>query len=161
MAPVSQAVLDGLNLGIQAELAAYVFYMKGRKVTNDKRLKDLLGRLAAEEKDHYRILEHQYDNLVRSEMWVAYNDIMLKPGLPNMEEKMENIHDEYIDELSNQTSAMRILEIALMLEERARDFYEDLAEKAGDPKGKDMFNYLSRFESGHVVKIQRMLKEIS
>lgn len=161
MAPVSQAVLDGLNTGIQAELAAYVFYMKGRNSTDDQRLKDLLERLAAEEKDHYKILEHQYDNLVRSEMWVAYNDIMLKPGLPNIDEKMEEIHNEYIDELADQTTAMRILEIALMLEERARDLYKDLAEKVDDPKGKDMFNYLSKFESGHVVKIQRMMKEIS
>ncbi len=161
MAAVSQAVLDGLNTGIQAELAAYVFYTKGMKTTKNDRLKDLLGKLAAEEKDHYKILERQYDNLVRSEMWVAYNDIMLKPGLPDMDEKMEDIHNEHIDEISDQTPAMRVLEIALMLEERARDFYAGMAGKVDDPKGKDMFNYLSKFENGHVTKIQKLMKELN
>jgi len=160
MASVSQTVLDGLNTAIQAELAAYVFYKKGMNTTKNEKLKGLLADLASEEKDHYKILERQYDNLVRSEMWVAYNDIMLKPGLPDMDEKMEDVHDEYIDEISDKTPPMRILEIALMLEERARDFYTDMAEKVDDPKGKDMFKYLSRFENGHAAKIQKMMKEI-
>lgn len=160
MAAVSQAVLDGLSTGIQAELAAYVFYTKGLKITKDDRLKDLLGKLAAEEKDHYKILERQYDNLVRSEMWVAYNDIMLQPGLPEMDEKMEDVHNEHIDEISDQTPPMRILEIALMLEERARDFYAGMADKVDDPKGKNMFSYLSKFENGHVTKIQKLMNEL-
>ena len=41
MSPVSQAVLDGLNTGIQAELSAYVFYMKGYQATKDDKLKEL------------------------------------------------------------------------------------------------------------------------
>jgi rubrerythrin len=159
MSPVSQTVLDGLNEGIKAELAAYVFYMKGMNTTKEQRLKDLLATLAAEEKDHYKILERQYDNLVRSEIWAPYNDIMLQPGLPNIDEQVENVHNEYIDELTEQTSPMRILEIALMLEKRARDHYAGMADKVDDPKGKDMFNYLSKFENGHVNKITRMMKE--
>ena len=159
MSPVSQTVLDGLNEGIKAELAAYVFYMKGRNSTGEQKLKDLLANLAAEEKDHYKVLERQYDNLVRSEKWVAYNDIMMQPGLPEIDEQVENIHNEFIDELNEQTSAMRILEIALMLERRARDHYASMAEMVDDPKGKDMFSYLSKFENGHVIKITKMMKE--
>ena len=161
MATVSQAVLDGLNAGIQAELAAYVFYTKGMKTTNNDMLKDLLGKLAGEEKDHYKILERQYNNLVKSEKWVSYNDIMLKSGLPDMDEVMADIHNEHIDEISDQTPPMRILEIALMFEEQARDFYAGMADKVDDPKGKDMFNYLSKFENGHVTKIQKLMKELN
>ena len=158
MAAVSQTVLEGLSTGIQAELAAYVFYTKGMKTTKDERLIELLGKLAAEEKDHYKILERQHDNLVRSEMWVAYNDIMLQPGLPNLDEMMENVHNEHIDEVTADTTPMRILEIALMLEKRARDLYADLATKVDDPKGKDMFEYLSKFENGHVIKITKLME---
>ncbi len=160
MSPVSQTVLDGLSTGIQAELAAYVFYMKGRNIVSDQEQKDLLARLASEEKDHYKILERQYDNLVRSEMWAAYNDIMLQPGLPDMDEKMEDVHNEYIDEIDDSTPPRRILEIALMLENRARELYADLAEKVEDPKGKDMFNYLVKFETGHANKIKRMIDNL-
>lgn len=158
MSPVSQTVLDGLNTGIKAELSAYVFYMKGFQLTRDNKLKELLAQLASEEKDHYKILERQHDNLIRSEMWVAYNDIMLQPGLPDMDEKMEDIHNEHIDEISSETSPLRLLEIALMLEKRARDLYSDLAGKVDDPKGKDMFEYLSKFENGHVIKITKLME---
>ena len=158
MSPVSQAVLDGLNTGIQAELSAYVFYMKGFQSSKDTKLKELLAQLASEEKDHYKILERQYDNLVRSEMWVAYNDIMLQPGLPDMDEKMEDIHNEHIDEVTAETTPMRLLEIALILEKRARDLYADLATKVDDSKGKNMFEYLSKFENGHVIKITKLME---
>jgi len=159
MATVSQTVLEGLNTAIQAELAAYVFYMKGRKLTKNDKLKELLGQLAGEEKEHYKVLERQYDGLVRSEMWVAYNDIMRKPGLPDLDEKMEDVHNEYIDELSAQTTPRRILDIALGLEKRARDMYASMVGKVDDPRGKEMFNYLSKFENGHVIKIEQMIAQ--
>ena len=157
MSPVSQTVLDGLNTGIQAELSAYVFYMKGYQATSDTKLKELLGQLASEEKDHYKILERQHDNLVRSEKWVVYNDIMLQPGLPNLDEMMEDVHNKYIDEVTSETTPLRLLEIALALEKRARDLYADLAAKVDDQKGKDMFEYLSKFENGHVIKITKLM----
>jgi len=78
MSPAPKATLEGLSKGIQAELSAYVFYKKGMEVTRDDKLRGLLTILAAEEKVHYRILEGQYDSLVRSEMWVTYNDVLNK-----------------------------------------------------------------------------------
>jgi rubrerythrin len=160
MAPVSQTVLDGLNTGIQAELAAYVFYRKAMTFLRDESLIELLGSLAAEEKDHYRVLEKTYDNLVRSEMWVAYNDIMLKPGLPDLDEKMEEVHTDFIDEIGEETIPMRVLEIALSLEQRARDLYAGLADRVDDPKGKEMFTFLSNFEKGHAIRIQKMMANL-
>jgi len=160
MATVSQVVLDGLNTGIQAELAAYVFYRKAMLVIKDEGLNELLGALAVEEKDHYRVLEKTYDNLVRSEMWVAYNDIMLKSGLPDIDEKLEDVHTDFIDEINEQSTPLRILEIALSLEVRARDLYAGLAEQVEDPKGKEMFSFLANFEKSHAVKIQKMIDNL-
>jgi rubrerythrin len=159
MSPVEKAVLDGLNKGIQAELAAYVFYKKCLKITKNNRIQDILTKLASDEKDHYRILEGQYDNLVRSEMWVTYNDILRKPGLPNIDEKTEDVHEILIEKVNSKSTPLEMLEIALQLEQRARDLYSDLAEKTIDPKGKDTYSYLSKFESGHVAKVKKMMEE--
>jgi rubrerythrin len=43
MSPVAKSVLEGLNKGIQAELAAYVFYRKAMDVAKDEKVKEILG----------------------------------------------------------------------------------------------------------------------
>jgi rubrerythrin len=159
MSPVEKSVLDGLSKGILAELAAYVFYKKCLGLTKDNRITEILTKLAADEKDHYRILEGQYDNLVRSEMWVTYNDILRKSGLPDIDEKTEEVHDKLIDSVNADTTPLRMLEIALILEERARDLYADLAKKVTDPKGKETYEFLTKFESGHVAKVKTMMAD--
>jgi rubrerythrin len=157
---VSKKTLDGLSRGIQAELAAYVFYKKAIEVSTDNRIIDILQWLANEEKDHYKLLEHQYDSLVRSEIWVTYNDIMRQPGLPNLDEKMEDVHTDYIDEVDEDMTAKRMLEIGLALEKRAKDLYTELGNAVDDPMGKETYAYLVRFETGHMAKIQAMMKEM-
>ncbi len=157
MCAVEKAVLEGLKKGIQQELAAYLFYKKGLGFVKDEELRDMLTKLASDEKDHSRILEGQYDCLVRSEMWNTYNDILKKEGLPDIDENMAEIHNELIDELSEATTPLRVLEIALILEKQARDFYAVLAEKVKDPKGKDTYIFLSKFEQGHINKIERLM----
>jgi rubrerythrin len=160
MSPVAKSVLEGLNKGIQAELAAYVFYRKAMDVAKDEKVKEILGWLAGEEKEHYRLIERQYDSLVRSEMWVSYNDIMRSEDLPDLDEKMESVHDEYIDEVDENMTPKRMLEIGLSLEKRACDLYTELEQKVDDPKGKETYQYLIRFETGHIAKIQAMMKEM-
>ncbi len=158
MTPVEKSVLEGLSKGIQAELAAYVFYRKAMDVTNDKKVKEILAWLAEEEKQHYKLIEHQYDSLVRSERWVSYNDIMRREDLPDLDEKMEEVHDKYIDEVDENMTPKRILEIGLLLEQRARDLYAELEKKVDDPEGKETYQYLVRFETGHIAKIEAMMK---
>ena len=159
MSPVEKAVLEGLSKGIQAELAAYVFYKKGMEVTRDDKLRQILTDLAGEEKNHYRILESQYDNLVRSEMWNTITDVLKKEGLPDIDEKMEAVHEDFIEEVTESTTPMRILEIALIFEERAFNLYTDLAKKVNDPKGKETYEFLAKFEYGHVLKIKKLMEE--
>ena len=159
MSPVEKAVLDGLSKGIQAELAAYVFYKKGMEVTSDDKLRQILADLAGEEKNHYRILEGQYDSLVRSEMWNTITDVLKKEGLPDIDEKMEAVHEDFIEEVTESTTPMRILEIALIFEERAFNLHTDLAKKINDPKGKETYEFLAKFENGHVLKIKKLMEE--
>jgi rubrerythrin len=159
MSPVEKLILDGLNKGIQAELAAYVFYKKGLKIAKDSKLREILSKLAYDEKDHYRILEGQYDSLVRSEMWNTYSDVLRREGLPNIDEKIDDVQEILINKINDSSTPFQILEIALKLEERARDLYISLANMTVDQKGKDTYEYLAKFETGHVNKVKKMMEE--
>jgi rubrerythrin len=160
MTPVEKAVLAGLSKGIQAELAAYVFYKKASAVCTDDEVKLLLNWLAEEERTHYFGLERQYDSLVRSEMWVTVNDAMRQSGLPDIEWKMQGIHEDFIEVVDEKITPKRILEIGLTLEKRACALYAGLADVTDDPAGKETYQFLSRFEQGHVRKIESIMEEL-
>jgi rubrerythrin len=160
MTPVEKAVLEGLDRGIQSELAAYVFYKKALAVCSNDRVKSILTWLADEERTHYRVLEREYDSLVRSEKWVSYNDIMREAGLPDLDEKMQEVHEDFLKEVDENITPKRILEIGLMLEERACALYQGLAHATEDPAGKETYEFLGRFEQGHVDRIREVMKEL-
>ena len=150
MKEITQKSLDALSRGINAELASYVFYKRAAEQVQNEKLSLLLIDLAAEEKDHYWILETQYDSLVRSEKWVTYNDIMRKKGLPEIPEEMTNAHKERIKLIEKTNDPLEILKVAIQLEIEARDFYQSQATIETDQAARDFYIFLGKFEQGHV-----------
>ena len=158
MTPVHPDTLAALTAGIQSEVASYVFYLEASKKT-DGDLKDTLEHLALEEKEHFQILERQYDSLVRSEKWISIADILKKEGLPEIGEEMTRKHQALLDEVALADSNLAILDIALRLEEEANQLFTSAAEKTESPEGKEMFQQLARFEQGHMNKINELRKK--
>jgi rubrerythrin len=149
--------LDALSRGINGELAAYVFYKRASEKLSGDEVAGMLDRLAGEEKDHYWTLETEYDSLVRSEKWVTYNDIMRKEGLPEIPEEMAETHKKRLDALEDTNDTRAILQIAIELETEARNLYQSQIEKVDDPAAKEMFEFLSKFEQGHINVINNWL----
>jgi rubrerythrin len=160
MKEATRRSLDALSQGINAELAAYVFYKKAGEKIKDAEFVSLMNRLAGEEKDHYWTLEAEHDSLVRSEKWVSYNDIMRKSGLPDIPEDMTDIHRRRLAELEKTDNILKILELAIDLEGRARDFYQSQIGKVADPAADEMFSYLAKFEQGHVNVLTNWKKKM-
>ncbi len=156
----TQQSLDTLSIGISAELAAYIFYKRASEKIDDQKIADMLTKLAGEEKDHYWTLEAEYDSLVRSEKWISYNDIMRKDGLPEIPEEMTEKHKKRLDALEATSDIRSILEMAIELEEEARDLYRSQVEKVDDPLAKEIYTYLSKFEQGHVNVINNWLAKL-
>ena len=157
MSPVNPKVLESLSWGVSAEIKAYVFYKEAAKQTKNEQFRETLLKLAGEEKNHYRILERQHHSLVTSEQWVSYNDILLKEGLPDIDEEMANKHKEVIDQVRNAESERQVLDIAYDLEKQANEVYTAAAARATDPEEKGTFEYLAGFEKGHMQLIQKMI----
>jgi rubrerythrin len=159
MKEATQKSLEALSRGINAELAAYVFYKRAGEIIKHPEISPLLEKLAGEEKDHYWILETQHDNLVRSEKWVTYNDIMRKSGLPEIPEDMAETHKKRLAKLDKMTDPIAILKLAIELEEEARDFYQSQLEIIDDKAARDFYSYLTKFEQGHVNVLTGWLKK--
>lgn len=156
----TQQSLDTLSIGINAELAAYIFYKRASEKIDDQKIAVMLTKLAGEEQDHYRTLETEYDSLVRSEKWISYNDIMRKDGLPEIPDEMTERHKKRLDALEATSEIRSILEMAIELEEEARDFYSSQIDRVDDPVAREIYTFLSKFEQGHVNIINNWLAKL-
>ena len=156
MSPADKETLAALTAGIQSEIAAYVFYREAVLKTDHEEVKGILEKLALEEKQHFQILERQYDSLVRSEKWITTADALRQEGLPEIDEDMSQKHQHYVQEVAKTNSLSEILDIALRLELEARDLFKGAANRCESESGKKMFTQLSGIEEGHAVKIKDM-----
>lgn len=159
MTPVNQETLTALSTGIQAEVASYVFYLEAAKKADFEDHRKILEKLAYEEKDHFHILEKQYDSLVRSEKWISTADIMKMEGLPEITEDMSETHQTLIDKVANASSMATILDIAYELEVEAFELFDGAVAKCESDEGKKIFTELAKFEQGHMIIIDEMRKK--
>ena len=150
-----------LTAGIQSETAAYVFYIEASKKTQAKQFKDVLEKLAFEEKMHFQILEGQHHSLIKSEKWISTADILKREGLPEIGEDMTDVHRDLIKEVHAADSVKKILDIAYRLEVEAFELFEREAGRTTSDEGKKIFQDLARFEEGHMRIIQEMIKKFA
>lgn len=154
---LSPEALDYLSAGIKSEIAAYVFYKKFAAKTNSEKLRDTMLSFANEERKHFLSLEQRYDHYVRSEKWVTYRDILGRDGLPDIDETIGEKHVKRIAEMEAATSNIDVLKIALAFEEEARDLYTEAAAKSTAADVKETFEFLAKFEAGHVKFVGELI----
>ncbi len=159
MTPVKPQTLAALSAGIQSEVASYVFYLEAAKRSVTADFKDVLEKLALEEKDHFHILEREHHSLVRSEKWISTADILKMKGLPEITEAMSEVHRDLIAEVRKAPDIQAILTIAYRLEEEAYELFSREAKKSDSAEGKKVFEGLAQFEQGHMSIIANMMNE--
>ena len=158
MTPVSSEVLNALSAGIQSEVASYVFYTEAAKKAEAAGFKEVLEKLAHEEKEHFHILERQHHSLIISEQWISTADVMKMEGLPEIGEDMAEKHRPLIDEVRGAGSIKQILDIAYRLEEEAYNLFSREAQRSQSPEGRKIFVDLARFEKGHMGVVKDMMR---
>lgn len=153
----SEEALKYLNLGIQSEIAAYIFYRRASAKIADEPLRKILDNLALDEKHHFLVLEEEYDRNVRSEMWAPYKDILVRDGLPAIDELIQDTHKDLLGKIGRLKSSREVLEMALSLEKEACDLYRGASRKEAKPEVRKVFDHLVAFEEGHVKTIEKQL----
>jgi rubrerythrin len=157
----SEEALTYLNLGIESEIAAYVFYKQAGKLVSDESLRKILDKLAMDEKGHFLILENEFDENVRSECWAPYKDILAREGLPDIDELVQDTHKELLGKMAKLSGKKEVLELALSLEKEAFGLFRDASAKAKSPDVKKVFDHLAAFEKGHVQTIEKELSALT
>jgi rubrerythrin len=161
MTPVSKDTLSALTTGINSEIATYVFYVEAAKQEASAKFRSILEDLAREEKKHFQILERQHNSLIKSEQWISLADVLKSDDLPEINEDMSSTHRGLIDKVRQAHSAKQILDIAYRLEEEAFALFDKYARKADSDVAKKIYTELSKFEQGHMRKIDEMRKKYS
>jgi rubrerythrin len=154
---LSDEALKYLNLGIESEIAAYVFYRKAGRLLPEPSLKAVIDRLASDEKSHFVTLEETFDRNVRSEMWAPYKDILDKPGLPDIDELVQDTHKELLERIDGLKTKKDVLAMALSLEKEAEALFTNASSRTPDPELRKVFDFLASFERGHVQTIEKEL----
>jgi len=154
---LSDDALKFLNLGIESEIAAYIFYKRAGGIVKEKGLQDTLYKLANDEKGHFLSLEDLYDRNVRSEMWAPYKDILSKEGLPDIDELVQETHKELLARIRGVATKREVLEMALGLEKEAFTLFSEASAKMKAPELKKVFDFLVGFERNHVLLIEKEL----
>ena len=153
----SEDALKFLNLGINSEIAAYLFYKHAGGIVKEKGLQDTLHKLGHDEKGDFLSLEDLYDRNVRSELWAPYKDILSKEGLPDIDELVQETHKELRSRIRGVATKREVLEMALGLEKEAFTLFTEASAKMKDPELKKVFDFLTGFERNHVQLIEKEL----
>lgn len=154
---LSEDALKFLNLGIESEIAAYIFYKQAGRIVQDTGLRETLLKLAGDEKGHFLSLEDIYDRNVRSEMWAPYKDILGREGLPEIDELVQGTHKELLARIRGVATKREVLEMALTLEKEAFTLFSEASAKMKNPELKKVFDFLTGFERNHVQLIEKEL----
>ncbi|MFC2038709.1 ferritin family protein [Chloroflexota bacterium] len=155
--------IGALQIAIEREKEAQLFYREAAKNTKDKNGKKLLEFLADEEVWHQTGLEKQLKSMMSSSTWQEWQEGSAPISKNDLAETAETAHTReatsYEHVTGDERSAVRT---ALRAEMKAIRFYKDFAEAVTDPNGKKTFESLIKQEEGHatiLMSVMDMVKE--
>lgn len=136
--------LEILGIAIKAEISSYGLYKRfARRVANPIAKQRILA-LADDEQRHREILTEKYRELSGEE----------QPPIPDTGDLRQLEAD--IEKMSNK----EVLELAAGKETQARKFYSAAAQKAADPTGRSVLEYLAEMERGHEEVLRQEIKAL-
>lgn len=141
---------EALEIAMEAELKAQVFYAQAALEVPDPQGRDLLGRLAAFEQYHYQKLSELSHSLLAGGAFIDYEVRTIGQFQPLA--ASGETAGTLLDELKDVPS---ILSRAIESEKVAGERYRVLADHTADAKGQEMFRRLAYEETIH----QRILED--
>jgi Fur family transcriptional regulator, ferric uptake regulator len=148
-------VRDALELILSIERRGYTFYTNASRKTKNDRGRLMFQRLAAEESDHLRRLQNEYRLLLANNEWLRKEQVRL----PMTRKIAEDLFPQKVllkVEVSDSTTDLEALNIAMDLERRSHRFFADFAKQLTDASGRRIFMEFAKDEESH---LQALLTE--
>jgi len=142
----AKMAVERLEMAMQVEMGRREFYLKAAERTKDEMGKSMWKSLARDEALHLEYLTKQRRSLVEEGQWASFG----MEGLKLLVElDIPLVFPEPAETIEADTDEVKALETAIEIEGKARELYEDLAEKTAHPRGKALFEALARWEEEH------------
>ena len=139
----NQKALEALEYAIRDEIRAYTFYDTLGKKVEDKKVRYLLKNLCQDEVIHKKMLDERYVHLSEGKEY-------------KYDEKTEFDFNSDVS-LKNRKE---ILEMAVELEIKAKEFYLSQAKLVPDNKCQEIFRDLAIFEEEHRIRLMELIESL-
>jgi rubrerythrin len=151
-----QKTLDILKEAILLERRGRAFYLQVAAQSQNPGIKDFFETMAAEEQRHMHVLGEQFKMFVDTQALAPMNsDISNSRPLPDF-----ILSAEVKQEIAAADFEAAAISAAMLMEERAVQFYSGRAVEASDCNEKALFAWLSRWEQGHLSFLNDLDREI-
>ncbi len=140
-----EEVINALRTAIEGEKKSLLNYLDYALNTDDYRAKDMFVLLALDEFNHFEILSSELNSVKETGEFI---NPMFSPSdiariIPSLKKINKRIHE------TKNFSEKQAIEIALNLEDEARKFYLEQAQKSDDRYAKEMWFKLAEMEESH------------
>lgn len=152
---------EAVTLGIQLEDDGYTFYSAVANASVDHRVKNLFNFLAEAEIEHKRVIREEIEPLFTPEWYREEDQQLMADYLKDVEEQpVFPAPDKAVEFAKNMKDGHRAIDIGILAEERARDYFAFLRDATQDQQGKDIFQRLYLEEIKHLELLQDLRKEL-
>lgn len=139
-----------LKESLAIEQKGYRWYSEGAQRITNSLGRNLLKRLAEDEKIHMKKIKEIYESLTNNTLQETKID---PPNLAIFDEIFNRIQSQINDAVEDLTAVgvddEEIINVALELEAHSKFFYEDAAKKATEKVIKDFYHMLAKEEQSH------------
>jgi rubrerythrin len=104
--------------------------------------------LADTEKEHYEILEKQYEQLDQKGSWKSLQEFQISDQ-PNLFQSRRDAEKLNPSALKHSLSDLSVLRMAYLIENDSAEFYQKAMEKVDDPEGRKILKSLFEWENEH------------
>lgn len=143
--------LAALNRAMEFEREGIKYYSQAMEKTQHPTARSIFEMLVEEEKRHIDYLEKLYDRLRAEGNWP--DEITI-----NIDKDFKLIFKEAAEDIDTSvgvtTDELEALDFAFNMESKGRAMYLELSGKATNPKEKELYELLARWELGHAGLVE-------
>jgi len=153
-------VRDAMEVTLNIERLGVTFYMNASRKTQNDNGRRMFQRLAAEESEHLRRLQKEYQNLIQENEWLKREPARL-PVNRKIAQELIPQKDLLRMQVRDDTTELEALNIAMRLERRSHRFFRNFAEQLSDSSSRKVFMEIAKEEQLHFKTLLKEYKAVS
>ncbi|MGM0627026.1 MAG: ferritin-like domain-containing protein [Candidatus Fermentibacterota bacterium] len=148
---MSDRAIDAIKGAILLERRGQAFYRRVAETSKSDAVSEVFSTMADEEKRHEEVLEQHYSSLVRDGRLAAIGELgEVKEHAAEM--LTQNIRQQ-VEAAGYEAAA---ISAAMALEKEAETYYSQKRDQAESDVERDLYDWLSRWEHGHLEMLGDM-----